>query len=112
MGVKALAVLSALLNGQEVSIHGKTYVWLNNKVIEETDTHQKTINGLAIKGKTFKSGQDIRDWSSGEDTYLGVGNMPINTFITMCEVLSDEEFVRITNHLVEKKIGRIEHSGI
>jgi len=91
-------ILSYLQRGGEVYYKGRTLVWLDNKVVRETEKEQWVIDGLAIKGKSYKSGEDCLDPDAGTDCYMG-NDMPFSKFVEFVNNMSPIEFNRILNDL-------------
>jgi hypothetical protein len=92
-------VLEYLRRGGKVKMDGRTYVWLNNQVVNETATHVYTIDGLAIEGRKYQAGEDIMDPHAGEPHYMGANDMPINMLLEHINNIDFAEFARIAQEL-------------
>lgn len=80
-------VLRALIQGMEVELDGRTYVWLDNFPTQVIGGQQYGIDGLAIKGESFKAGQPIEE-GKGEPHYMG-SDMSFTRFVKLCESMPD-----------------------
>lgn len=111
----AIIVLKALRVGMAVDVDGRKLVWLEDKKVGETPTHDLHIDGLAIEGRKYKPGEDYNDPNGGEAHYMGMGDISINTFVKMCDEMSDKELdtlahdVALNIHLRDKakKRGKV-----
>jgi hypothetical protein len=93
----------------EVKMDGRTYVWLDEPFITgEINGVPYGIQGLAIKTKSFSTGQDPMDWESGTDAYLGANEIPISALYDMAEALTDEDMAELrkntVHHLITRKL--------
>ncbi|MDR4436103.1 hypothetical protein [Bacillus tequilensis] len=79
--------------GNEVVVDGHTYVWLDNHVSMETETHQYIIDGLAIK--TYP-------WNNQKDTvhYIGASRKTLDDLIDLVNKIDYHEFVRMYTELL------------
>lgn len=93
----AIIVLKALRIGMSVDVDGRKLVWLEDKKVGETDTHDLHIDGLAIRGRKYKPGEDYNDINAGELHYMGMGDVSINTFVKMCGEMSDDELSALSH---------------
>ncbi|QIW88761.1 hypothetical protein P59_164 [Bacillus phage P59] len=94
-------VLEYLQRGGKVYYDGRTYVWLNEKVVRETETEMWVIDGLAIEGRSYSPGEDWEDPAAGKPHYMGQKDMPIQQFFAMIEDIPRDEMVRIIRDLKE-----------
>lgn len=109
---KLVTVLEALQQGQEIKLDNMTYVWLDKPFVTQIrqDGTMWGVQGLAIKGKSYNSGQDPMDQNSGEDTYLGRSDIPFGYFYRLCDSLSDEEILAIKANIVLNSINKKERA--
>jgi hypothetical protein len=92
-------VLEYLKRGGKVRMDGRTYVWLDNKQVGESETHIFVIDGLAIEGRKYKSGEDWEDPTAGEVHYMGQKDMSISYFFELINNIERAEMVRISTGL-------------
>lgn len=84
---KMALTIQYLKAGGEIDINGKTFVWLDNHVIEETETALHVIDGLAIKGRSYNGLKD----EVGTVCYLGQSNIPLHQFIQLIDAITDRQ---------------------
>jgi hypothetical protein len=94
-------ILEYLQRGGKVNYDGRKYVWLDRKVVRETEDEQWVIDGLAIEGRSYSVGDDMTDPEAGKPYYMGQRDMPIESFFHMIEDIPREEMVRILRELRE-----------
>lgn len=92
-------VLEYLRRGGKVKIEGRTYVWLDNYITHETDTHIFSIDGLAIETRSYSAGEDWMDPNSGTLFYMGCKDMTLHGFINLINIMDFAEFTRICQEL-------------
>ena len=93
---KLAIVKEYLVNGGEVTIEGRTYVWLDNYVTREEVNRDGSIeymgiDGLAIKAERYNSG-------TGETKphYLGMTDMPLGWYQELVNHITEEDWVGMT----------------
>jgi hypothetical protein len=94
-------ILEFLQKGGKIYYDGRTYVWLNEEVVRETETDVWVIDGLAIEGRSYGPGEDWEDPNAGKPHYMGQRDMSIQQFFFMIEDLPRDEMVRILRELKE-----------
>lgn len=92
-------ILDYLKRGGKVKMEGRTYVWLNNQVVNETETATYYIDGLAIEGRSYGPGEDWEDPTAGKPHYIGGRDITLNYFIHLTNNIEQEEFVRVCQDL-------------
>jgi hypothetical protein len=93
-------VLEHLSYGGEVNYRGRRFVWLDDKKVRETDTHEYFIDGLANIAEVF-TGSDMS--TPDREDYVGTG-MSLLNFVKLVDNLPKDEFLRIL-HEVKKRRG-------
>jgi len=88
---KALTVLKTLALGEEVELEGRTFVWVEDPIGDDTIIG---IVGLAVKGKRYNPGEDWNDPNAGETVYMGA-DMPLTNFVRICENLSEDAIQKL-----------------
>ena len=88
-------VVEYLQNGGEVNYDGQTFVWLDDYVTRETPEEQWVIDGLAVKSRKYKAGEDYNDPNAGEVHYMGMSDMSVNLFFEIINDIPRDEMVRI-----------------
>jgi len=100
--VRMALVMDYLQRGGEVYYEGRTLVWLDEHIIAEDEKQKWVIDGLAIKGKSYESGEDLLDPRAGKDHYLG-HDMSMNHFGKFVNNMSEIEYKRILQNLAKIK---------
>lgn len=96
---RVYVVLEYLQRGGKVELDGRTYVWLDNYIVRETEDQLWVIDGLATEGVKFRAGEDWNDPAAGEPHYMGQGDTPISQFLKMVDEIPDEKFHEICSAL-------------
>lgn len=96
-------VMEYLQRGGELRIDGQVFVWLDDQVVKETDTHTYHIDGLARKLKQYSSSEKWEDPNAGADYFMGCGDMAIEHFFKMINDIPSTEMVRILRDLKEMR---------
>jgi hypothetical protein len=94
-------ILEYLQKGGKVHYDGRTYVWLDEKVVRETEEEKWVIDGLAVEGRIYGPGEDWEDPNAGKPHYMGQRDMPVESFFKMIEEIPREEMVRVLRELKE-----------
>jgi hypothetical protein len=86
--------LDYLKEGNEVTVDGYTYVWLDNHVTRETETHKYIIDGLAYK---------MYPWNNKPDElhYVGAASITLQQLIKLVEKIDYNEFARMYEVLLQ-----------
>lgn len=96
---RLMIVMDYLQRGGEVYYEGRTLVWLDEHTIREDDKQRWVIDGLALKGKSYKAGESPLDPNAGVDDYIG-HDMPVSRLVSWINNLSPVEYKRILCDLV------------
>jgi hypothetical protein len=91
-------VLHYLSKGGELRHNGQVWVWLDNHVTKETETHQYVIDGLAVQMTKYVFAKDSTGFV-GEPFYVGQDDMTLKAFIKMIDSIDQEEIDRIRKEL-------------
>lgn len=92
------------MSGMEVKLDGRIYVWLENYPTQVIGGEQYGIDGLAIKGESFKAGQPIEE-GKGEVHYMG-SDMSLTRFIKSCEAMPERDAFDLAADLAMRNMGK------
>jgi hypothetical protein len=100
---RVFTVLDYMQRGGKLYMDGRTWVWLDNHVVRETDTETWVIDGLAIEGRSYKVNEDWNDPTQGKPHFLGQRDLTLHTFIQMVEELPFDEYKHVCLKLDEMR---------
>lgn len=96
LGRKLDVLFTYLKAGQEITLHGQTFVWLDNHITGERvnsdgETEYMGIDGLAIKATSM-------DMSTGatKPHYMGYNDIPFSHLRELVENLTEDQLLQMT----------------
>jgi hypothetical protein len=98
-GHKLGNLIDYLKEGGEVTIDGRTYVWLHNHVTQVIGDTVYGIDGLAIKGVCISNGEE-------KPHYMGQTDMPLSYLLTLVNQITEEQWVGICASLVLQEMKK------
>lgn len=90
LGSKVGLFIDYLKAGNEFLVEGQTYVWLDNHVVKETETHQYVIDGLAIK---------MYDFKDNEPSYIGASDKTIQSLVDLVDKIDSKDIYIMHDYL-------------
>lgn len=99
LGRKLDVLFTYLQAGQEITLHGQTFVWLDNHITSQRVDSNGEVEYLGIDGLALKATSMDMSTGATEPHYMGYNDIPFSHLRELVENLSEDQLLQMTSSI-------------